>query len=123
MIIIIDIINYLAVIAILFFAYKIVISRIRGRKFAELKPLLYSLCTSLLLVWIINIFTNGLDLFTGVLDVINYSSAIAVLFFAYKIVIARIGGKKFAELKPLIYSLGTSLALVWIINIFTGFIK
>lgn len=123
MIIIIDIINYLAVIAVLFCVVRIAIARIRGRKLTELKPLLYSFGTSLALVWIINIFTNVPDVFTGVINVINYLAAIAIVFFAYKIVIARNGGKKFAELKPLLYSLGTSLALVWIINIFTGFIK
>lgn len=123
MIIIIDIINYLLVIAVLFFVVRIAIARIRGRKLAELKPLLYCFCTNLALVLIIHVFTNVSDVFTGVIDAITYLAAIAIVFFAYKIVIARIGGKKFAELKPLLYSLGTSLALVWIINIFTGFIK
>ena len=57
------------------------------------------------------------------IDILNFLAAIAVVFFGYKIWISRIKGKKLAELKPLLYSFSISLAIIWIINIFTGFIK
>lgn len=57
------------------------------------------------------------------IDILNFLAGIAVVFLGYKLCHAWIMGKKFSELKPLLYSFAISLAIIWIINIFTGFIK
>lgn len=57
------------------------------------------------------------------IDIINYVAAIAVVFLGYKLCRARLIGKKFAELKPLKYSFAISLVIVWVINIYIGYVK
>lgn len=57
-----------------------------------------------------------------IINIINFLAAIAVIFFGCKLWRARLSGKKLAELKPLIYSFASSLAILWVINVFTGFI-
>lgn len=60
---------------------------------------------------------------TLIIDIINYMAVIAALYFGYRICIARIKGRKFGELKPLLYSFAISLAIIWTINVFVGFVK
>lgn len=57
------------------------------------------------------------------LDIINYMAAIAVIFLGYKLCIARIKGRKFSELKPLIYSFAICFVIMWFINVYVGFIN
>ena len=54
---ILNILNYLIVIATLFFGYRIYISRKQGKKFTEIKPLLVSFFACIVLLWAITVFT------------------------------------------------------------------
>lgn len=54
---ILNILNYLIVIAAIFFGYKIYISRKEGKKFSEIKPLTISFIACIVLLWAITIFT------------------------------------------------------------------
>ena len=55
---ILNILNYLIVIATLFFGYRIYISRKQGKKFTEIKPLLVSFFACIVLLWAITVDTN-----------------------------------------------------------------
>lgn len=58
-----------------------------------------------------------------IIDILNFMVAVATVFLAYRFFIERSKGKKIAEMKVLIYSLISCFALLWIINIFIGFVK
>ena len=55
---ILNILNYLIVIATLFFGYRIYISRKQGKKFTEIKPLLVSFFACIVLLWAIMYLAN-----------------------------------------------------------------
>ncbi|OUO50212.1 hypothetical protein B5F78_14115 [Bacteroides sp. An279] len=54
---ILNILNYLIVIAALFFGYRIYLSRKGGKRFTEIKPLLVSFLACIVLLWAITVFT------------------------------------------------------------------
>lgn len=54
---ILNILNYLIVIATLFFGYRIYISRKQGKKYTEIKPLMVSFFACIVLLWAITVFT------------------------------------------------------------------
>lgn len=59
-----------------------------------------------------------------VIDILNYLVAIATVVLAYRFFIERTRkGKKMSEMKGLFYSLLSCLVLLWVINIFIGFVK
>lgn len=58
-----------------------------------------------------------------IIDILNFMVAVATVFLAYRFFIERSKGKKIAEMKVLMYSLISCFVLLWIINIFIGFVK
>lgn len=56
-----------------------------------------------------------------ILDILNFLIAIATLFFGYRIYLARKGGRKFSEIKPLIISFFVCVIMLWAITVFTAF--
>lgn len=59
-----------------------------------------------------------------IVDILNFFIAVATVVLGYNLFIERTKkGKKMSELKGLSYSFFTCLILLWIINIFIGFIK
>ena len=54
---ILNILNYLIVIAAIFLGYRIYISRKQGKKFSEIKSLLVSFFACIILLWAITVFT------------------------------------------------------------------
>ena len=58
-----------------------------------------------------------------IIDILNFMVAVATVFLAYRFFIERSKVKKIAEMKVLMYSLISCFVLLWIINIFIGFVK
>lgn len=54
---ILNMLNYLIVIATLFFGYRIYQTRKQGKRFTEIKPLLVSFFACIVLLWAITVFT------------------------------------------------------------------
>lgn len=58
------------------------------------------------------------------INILNYLVAIATIILSYRIWIERtMKEKKISELKGLLYSLAICFILLWVINIFIGFVK
>lgn len=58
-----------------------------------------------------------------IIDILHFMVAIATVVLAYRFFIERSKGKKIADMKVLMYSLISCLVLLWVINIFIGFVK
>lgn len=59
-----------------------------------------------------------------IVDILNYLVAIVTVILAYRFFIERSkNGKKISEIKGLFYSFLSCLVLLWIINIFIGFVR
>ncbi len=54
---ILDILNFLIAIATVFFGYRIYLSRKKGKKLSEIKPLTVSFIACIILLWAITVFT------------------------------------------------------------------
>lgn len=55
--------------------------------------------------------------------ILSYFVAIATVFFGYKIWKNRVAGKKFPEMKGLVWGLTVCIMILWVINIVIGFIQ
>lgn len=59
-----------------------------------------------------------------VFDILNFLVAIVTIVSGYKLFIERAENKKrMSELKGLSFCFGFSLVMLWVMNIFIGFIK
>lgn len=58
-----------------------------------------------------------------IIDILHFMVAIATVFLGYRFFIERSKGKKIADMKVLMYSLISCFVLLWVINIFIGFVK
>lgn len=54
---ILNVLNYLIVLAALFFGYRIYLSRKQGKRFTEIKPLMISFFACIVMLWAIIVFT------------------------------------------------------------------
>lgn len=55
--------------------------------------------------------------------ILSYFVAIATVFFGYRVWKNRVTGKKFSEMKGLVYGLVICIVILWVINIFIGFLQ
>lgn len=59
-----------------------------------------------------------------IIDVLNYLVAIVTVILAYRFFVERTkNGKKMSDIKGLFYSLLSCLVLLWVINVFIGFVR
>lgn len=58
-----------------------------------------------------------------IINIIYFAAAVSTVFFAYKVLKAYAKGKKTSDIKSLLYSLFVSVVIIWVINIYTGYIQ